>query len=56
MNKYKIVFIDIDGTLRNSFGKVTKEVKKKIHDLIEKNVKVVLCTGPSRKYATRVAK
>lgn len=56
MNKYKIVFIDIDGTLRNSFGKVTKEVKKKIHDLIEKNVKVVLCTGRSRKYATRVAK
>lgn len=56
MNKYKIVFIDIDGTLRNSFGKITKEVKNKIHDLEKRNIKVVLCTGRSRKYAAKVAK
>lgn len=55
MNKYKIVFIDIDGTLRNSHGEVTEETKKKIQDLIKKNVKVVLCTGRSLKYATKVA-
>lgn len=56
MNKYKIVFIDIDGTLRNSLSEIPKEVKNKIHDLIEKGIKVVLCTGRSRKYAAKVAK
>lgn len=56
MNNYKIVFIDIDGTLRNSLNEVTDEVKNKIHDLVEKGIKVVLCTGRSRKYAEKVAK
>lgn len=56
MNKYKIIFIDIDGTLRNSSSEVTNEVRNKIHALIEKGIKVVLCTGRSRKYAAKVAK
>lgn len=51
MNKYDIVFIDIDDTLNPSNGHVseyTKEVMKKLKD---KGIKVVVNTGRSAKYA-----
>ena len=51
MNKYDIVFVDIDDTLNPSNGQVseyTKEVMKKLKD---KGIKVVVNTGRSAKYA-----
>lgn len=51
MNKYDIVFVDIDDTLNPSNGttsEYTKEVMKKLKD---KGIKVVVNTGRSAKYA-----
>ena len=43
--KYKLIALDIDGTLINSSNQLTKEVKSSIQKAKEKGVKVVLCTG-----------
>ena len=56
MNKYKIIFVDIDDTLNPSNGKVsdyTKEVMKKIKD---KGIKIVVNTGRSAQYAVAKSK
>lgn len=42
---YKLIAIDIDGTLLNSYGEVTDENKKAIKMALEKNVEVVLTSG-----------
>lgn len=42
---YKLIAIDIDGTLLNSYGEVTEENKKAIKMAIDKNVNVVLTSG-----------
>lgn len=42
---YKLVAIDIDGTLLNSRNEITKEVNDAIQAAKAKGVKVVLCTG-----------
>jgi hydroxymethylpyrimidine pyrophosphatase-like HAD family hydrolase len=39
---YKLVAIDIDGTLLNSYGEVDEKDKEAIKLAIEKDVKVVL--------------
>lgn len=43
--KYKLIALDIDGTLINSSHQLTQGVKKSIKKAKEKGVKVVLCTG-----------
>jgi L-asparaginase/Glu-tRNA(Gln) amidotransferase subunit D len=40
--QYKLVAIDIDGTLLNSRGEVSEENKKSIQNAIKNGVKVVL--------------
>lgn len=42
---YKLVAIDIDGTLLNDYKEVTQEVRGALQAAKEKGVKVVLCTG-----------
>lgn len=42
---YKLIAIDIDGTLLNDYKEVTQEVKDALLAAKEKGVKVVLCTG-----------
>lgn len=42
---YKLVAIDIDGTLLNSYGELSKENKEAIQNTIKKGVKVVLTSG-----------
>lgn len=42
---YKLIALDIDGTLINSSHQLTEGVKKAIKEAKEKGVKVVLCTG-----------
>lgn len=42
---YKIVAIDLDGTLLNSFGEITPNTKAVLKKAIEKGVQVVLASG-----------
>lgn len=42
---YKIVAIDLDGTLLNSFGEITPNTKEVLKKAIEKGVQVVLASG-----------
>ncbi len=42
---YKLIALDIDGTLINSSHQITQGVKNSIKQAIQKGVKVVLCTG-----------
>lgn len=42
---YKLIALDIDGTLLNSNNQITNTVKDAIKKSKEKGVKVVLCTG-----------
>ena len=43
--EYKLIALDIDGTLLNSSHQITENVKEAIKKSKEKGVKVVLCTG-----------
>ena len=42
---YKLVAIDLDGTLLNSYGEVTPRTKEQITKAVEKGVEVVLASG-----------
>lgn len=42
---YKLIAIDLDGTLLNSNGVVSQENKKTLQDLINKDVEIVLASG-----------
>ena len=53
---YKVVFLDIDGTIRNSKKEITVYTKTAIKRVINKGTQVVICTGRSRDYAISVSK
>ena len=42
---YKIVFIDLDGTLLNSKGKITEYTKNTLLEAQKRGIKVVLSSG-----------
>ena len=42
---YKIVAIDLDGTLLNSYGEITPKTKEVLKKAMEKGVQVVLASG-----------
>lgn len=42
---YKLVAIDLDGTLLNSYGEVSSENRETIKKAIEKNTEIVLASG-----------
>lgn len=42
---YKLIAIDLDGTLLNSYGEVSNENKQAIRNVIDKGVEVVLSSG-----------
>lgn len=42
---YKLITIDIDGTLLNCYGEVTEKNKQAINMALQKNVEVVLASG-----------
>ena len=48
---YKLIAIDIDGTLLNSYGEIGEENKKAIENAKEKGIKIVLA---SRKIITEL--
>ncbi len=42
---YKLVAIDLDGTMLNSYGQVTQNTKNTIQKTIEKGTEVVIASG-----------
>ena len=42
---YKLVAVDLDGTLLNSYGEITEETKKSIKKAKEKGVEIVISSG-----------
>ena len=42
---YKLIAIDLDGTLLNSYGEISEENKKAIKMALDKNVEIVLTSG-----------
>ena len=42
---YKLVAIDLDGTMLDSFGQVTESTKKVIQETIEKGIDVIIASG-----------
>lgn len=42
---YKLVAIDLDGTLLNSYGVVSEKNKKAIQKAIQKNIEIVIASG-----------
>lgn len=42
---YKLVAIDLDGTLLNSYGTVTEYTKQTIKKCIQKGIEIVLASG-----------
>lgn len=56
MNNIKAIFIDSEGTLRNSDKKVLDETKKVLTLLKEKGIPVILTTGLPRFIARKISK
>ena len=42
---YKLVAIDLDGTMLNQYGIVTETTKKEIKKTIEKGIDVIIASG-----------
>ncbi len=53
---YKIIFIDIDGTLRNSKKQIVKRTRKAIKNIVDKGIYIVICSGRYRQYVEDVSK
>ncbi len=53
---YKIIFIDIDGTLRNDKKEITNRTKIEIQKIVEKGIPIVICSGRYRQYTEEVSK
>ena len=53
---YKAIFIDIDGTLRNSNKKITKNTINAIKNTVQKGILVVLCSGRPKKYTEEISR
>lgn len=45
MTTYKLVAIDIDGTLTNSYGKITAHTKTAVHRVAQAGATIVVATG-----------
>ena len=55
MQKYKIIFIDIDGTLRNNKKEVTPYTAKVIKQAVDAGLIIVICSARYRKYTQDVS-
>ena len=42
---YKVVFIDIDGTLRNDLGEISRRTKEAVRRAVESGIIVIICSG-----------
>ena len=46
---YKMMAIDLDGTLLNSFGEITPKTKDALQEAIKRGVQVVLASRKTNK-------
>lgn len=53
---YKIIFIDIDGTLRNDKHEITERTKRAISEIVKKDIYVVICSGRPRNFTENISK
>jgi len=53
---YKIIFIDIDGTLRKNDKTISKITVEAINKVTKKGILVVLCSGRPQKYTENISK
>ena len=53
---YKIIFVDIDGTLRKNDKTISDRTIKAIKSITEKGILVVLCSGRPQKYTENISK
>ena len=56
MKDVKIIFIDLDGTLKDSNQRISINNKKIFEKLADKGVRVVFATGRSLKYSMSLSK
>ena len=52
---YKLIAIDLDGTLLNSYGQVSEKNKMVLNDAIEQGIEVVLASGRSSNSIKNIA-
>ena len=52
---YKLIAIDLDGTLLNSYGQVSEKNKRVLNDAIEQGIEVVLASGRSSNSIKNIA-
>lgn len=53
---YKLVAIDLDGTLLNSYGEVSNENKIAIKKAVEKGVNIVLASRKNAQFCEKFSK
>ena len=53
---YKLVAIDLDGTMLNKYGIITEKTKEIISKVQEKNVEVMIASGRAITSVKRFAK
>lgn len=52
---YKLVAIDLDGTLLNSYGEVSYKTRQSIKELIKSGIEVVLTSGRAQNFVKNLA-
>ena len=52
---YKLIAIDLDGTLLNSYGEITNKNKEAIKYALDKGVEVVLASGRDPKTMEKIS-
>ena len=52
---YKAIFIDIDGTLKDSKGNINQRTINAIKKVTQKGILVVICTGRPRGYTQDIS-
>ena len=50
----QLVFVDSDGTLKNSKGEITENTKRVVRELLNKDIEVIITTGRPRYHALKV--
>ena len=53
---YKIIFIDIDGTLRNNKKEISQRCKNVINNLVNKGMIIVLTSGRPNNYTEKISR
>ena len=42
---YKLVVVDLDGTILNSYGEISETTKESVKKCLEKGAKIVIASG-----------